>query len=311
MKKEILYEMKSLYRDDFQIVGYRFGSGEKTVAIVGSMRGDEIQQLYVCSQLVAALKTLETKGELDPDCSILVIPSCNPFSMNVGKRFWAMDGTDINRMFPGFDKGETTQRIAAGIFKHLEGYKYGIQLASSYIPGDYVPHVRMLRTGYENTDVAKLFGFPYVSICAPSPFDTVLLNYNWQVWGTSAFSVYAGPTSTIDRKSAMLTEMAVIRFLKRIEVFHKPVKDVGFDSVILDEDNLVRISAKRAGLYCSHTNAGDFVEKGAVIASITDPHDGSLLEQVICPMSGYVFYNYVKPLVFQNSLIFMFVPVDD
>ena len=104
MKKEILYEMKSLYRDDFQIVGYRFGSGEKTVAIVGSMRGDEIQQLYVCSQLVAALKTLETKGELDPDCSILVIPSCNPFSMNVGKRFWAMDGTDINRMFPGLTK---------------------------------------------------------------------------------------------------------------------------------------------------------------------------------------------------------------
>ena len=161
MKKEILFSMKSPYRDDFAIEGYQFGSGEKTVAVVGAMRGDEIQQQYICAKLVAALKELERKGKIADGKGILVIPSCNPFSMNVSKRFWAMDGTDINRMFPGYDKGETTQRIAAALFAQIKDYKYGIQMASFYMPGDFVPHVRMLQTGYE--DVLAQILDPYDS----------------------------------------------------------------------------------------------------------------------------------------------------
>lgn len=110
------------------------------------MRGDEVGQQYVCSQVVKELSNLENKGLIPKDVSIAVIPSCNPFSMNIGKRFWTMDDTDINRMFPGYNLGETTQRIAAGLFEYLQGYEYGIQMASFYMPGDFVPHVRILNT---------------------------------------------------------------------------------------------------------------------------------------------------------------------
>ena len=64
---------------------------------------------------------LENHGFLQKGLSVTVILSANPFSMNIGKRFWAMDDTDINRMFPGYNKGETTQRIAAGLFEKLQG----------------------------------------------------------------------------------------------------------------------------------------------------------------------------------------------
>lgn len=80
----------------------------------------------------------------------MVISSVNPYSMNIGKRFWPTDNTDINRMFPGYDKGETTQRIAAGIFEAIQGYRFGIQLSSFYIPGNFTPHVRMMKTGFED-----------------------------------------------------------------------------------------------------------------------------------------------------------------
>lgn len=40
--------------------------------------------------------------------------------MNIKKRFWPTDNTDINRMFPGYDLGETTQRIAAGVFEVIK-----------------------------------------------------------------------------------------------------------------------------------------------------------------------------------------------
>ena len=117
MKKEVIYEIKSLYRDDFRVTGYEFGEGEKSVCIVGNTRGNEIQQLYVCSQLVKRLKKKEQEGKIKKGHKILVIPSVNTYSTNIQKRFWTTDNTDINRMFPGYDVGETTQRIASGVFE--------------------------------------------------------------------------------------------------------------------------------------------------------------------------------------------------
>ena len=91
MRKEVLYTLKGLYREDFEIEGYRFGGGEKSACIVGAMRGNEMQQLYICSLLINALKELEAHGSITHNHEILVIPSVNKYSMNVGKRFWAID----------------------------------------------------------------------------------------------------------------------------------------------------------------------------------------------------------------------------
>ena len=135
---------------------------------------------------------LENHGFLQKGLSVTVIPSANPFSMNIGKRFWAMDDTDINRMFTGYNKGETTQRIVAGLFEKLQGYEYGIQMASFYMSGEFIPHVRIVKTALDYADEGKAFGLPYVSVSEPAPLDTTLLNYNWQNWNTKAFSLYGG-----------------------------------------------------------------------------------------------------------------------
>ena len=130
MKKKVLFSLKSPYREQLDIVGFKFGHGKKSLAIVGAMRGNEVQQMYVCSRMVQELKKLESKGRIAEDTEILVVPCVNYYSMNIGKRFWAMDNTDINRMFPGYNLGETTQRIADGLFSKLQGYQFGIQMAS-------------------------------------------------------------------------------------------------------------------------------------------------------------------------------------
>ena len=280
MKKEILFEMKSPYRSDFQIIGYRFGSGEKTAAVVGAMRGDEIQQQYIASRLVAALDELDRKGRIAEGRSILVIPSCNPFSMNVSKRFWAMDGTDINRMFPGYDQGETTQRIAAAVFDAIKDYRYGMQLASFYMPGAFVPHIRMLQTGYEDVETASHFGMPYVTTRKPLPFDTTLLNYNWQIWGTKAFSVYAGQSDVIEDSTSTQTVEAILRFLKKEEVIAYKEKTAGYESIVLDEALLQNVRAHKAGIVFRLTEAGRHVEAGETMARILDPYDSSVLEEV-------------------------------
>lgn len=45
METKELFRMKSNYREDMLVQGYRFGKGEKAACIAGAVRGNEIQQL--------------------------------------------------------------------------------------------------------------------------------------------------------------------------------------------------------------------------------------------------------------------------
>lgn len=319
MKIQTIFRMPSPYRDDFRIKAYTFGSGEKTLCIVGSMRGDEFQQQYVASRLVAILKEEEAEGNIADGVSITVIPSVNPSSMNIEKRFWALDGTDINRMFPGYDQGETTQRIASGVFEFIKDFKYGIQLASYYLPGDFLPHVSMIRTGFEDIADAHLFGFPYISVRNPQPFDTVLLNYNWQIWETQAFSLYAGTTDVIDHTMAEMSIDAVSRFMKRknivastfgMTIKRKSRKKATTDdvtSVLINQEDLISIQAPHAGLFLLNVAPGQKVLKGEILARIMHPYEGREVCKVKAPESGTVFFARNKSITFQNTLLFRLI----
>lgn len=290
------------YRDELRVTGYRFGSGEKAACIVGAIRGNEIQQLYVCSQLIKALKELEERKAIVSNHEILGIPSVNQYSMNIEKRFWAVDNTDINRMFPGYDLGETTQRIAAGVFEKAKGYSYGIQFASFYMPGDFVPHVRMMETGYQNASLANLFGLRYVVIRKPRPIDTTTLNYNWQLWDTNAFSVYTKETDNIDEQSARIAVSAVLRFLTRMGILHYNCHS-GYITSVFYENELTTVHASEAGILRRYRFPGEEVRRGDLLAEILDPYEGTAKVQVLAPTDGIIFFSHKKPLVIQKDII--------
>ncbi|MDD2798893.1 MAG: M14 family metallopeptidase [Bacteroidales bacterium] len=306
MEREIIFRMNSPFREEFRIQGFRFGKGKKTIAIVGSIRGDEVQQQFICSQIVKNLMEIEEKGGILPDHEILVIPSVNHFSMNINKRFWAMDNTDINRMFPGYEKGETTQRIAHAVFEEIKQYKYGIQLASFYLPGEFVPHVRMMNTGYQDTDLAKLFGLPFVLVSDAKPYDTAILNYNWQVFGTQAFSVYSGTTDSVHKASAKVAWLAVLRFLHKMKIIHNPIHE-GYNSAIITDSNQVTVKSDRGGILYTFKGANDEVKEGDMLAKVLDPFTGETLSTIISPAKGMIFFAYEKPLISENTVLYKIV----
>ena len=49
MKKDILFTVSSYFRDDMNIMAYRFGKGEKTCAVVGALRGARSKRQAVFS----------------------------------------------------------------------------------------------------------------------------------------------------------------------------------------------------------------------------------------------------------------------
>lgn len=306
MKKVILYEKEGLYRDNFRIVGYQFGQGEKAACIVGNTRGNENQQVFCCSQLVNRLKILEQAGQLNPEKKIMVIPCANPYSLNMKKRFWGIDNTDINRMFPGYDQGETTQRVAAGLFEAVKGYSFGIQFASFYMRGSFVPHVRMMQTGYENVELAEQFGLPYVILRRPRPFDTTTLNYNWQIWETDAFSIYTTQTESIDHASAEQAVEAILRFLSKQELIRYQYQE-GQPSRVINDSNLLTIRARSAGFFENHAAVGTHVRQGDLLSRIIDPCEGYVRSEVLAPADGTVIFAHGEPMTYDCAAIYKLV----
>ena len=304
MKKEVIFSMKNTYRDDFQVVGYHFGrKGSKAACIVGAMRGNEVQQLYICSLLVKKLREIELHGGIIGDNEILVIPSVNYPSMNVDKHFWPTDNTDINRLFPGKKDGETTARLAAGIFEQVKNYSYGIQFGSLHMRGDYAPHVRMMETGYHNPGLANLFGLPYVVIRKPTPYDTATLNYSLQMNGSNAFSIYSAATETIDEESAQQAASSVLRFLTRMGIIRYNSHS-GYIASVIREDDLTNVKTDRAGFFRRIVKPGQEVAMGDVMAEIIEPGSGELVSQILAPTEGVVFFAHSEPLVMERAIIF-------
>ncbi len=309
MREEILFTVDTPYRRSLPVKGWFFGDpAEKTLAVIGALRGNEIQQMHICARLIQALEALERDGQLAPGCGILIIPCANQFSMNVGRRFWAADNTDINRMFPGYDQGETTQRIAARIFEALQGYRYGVHLTSFHLPGDLVPHVRITETGYQRPEEAAAFGLPYILLRRPQPYDTTTLNYNWQIWDTQAFSLYTRGTDHINSEDARQAVEAVLRFLsvKGLSGQEFPAPETA--PLLFQESGLHNVLSTAGGLLLRQCQPGDAVREGDILGEILDPCTCAVLEQLRADCSGKVFFTHRSQLINGHEAAFRILP---
>jgi predicted deacylase len=226
--------------------------------------------------------------------------------MNIGKRFWAVDNMDINRVFPGDEHGDTIKQIAASLFEKVQGYSYGIQFASFYMQGDFIPHVRMMETGYQSASLANLFGMPYVVIRKPKPMDTVTLNYNWQMKGTNAFSIYTNSTDEVDDQSARQAVSSVLRFLTRMGIL-KYNNHSGYIASVINEYDLLPVKTYDSGFYRRLKNPGDPVFHGDLIAEVLDPCEGFVKSQIFSQTDGIIFFAHTAPMVMGNEVVYKII----
>ena len=327
MIQQTVAELALPYRDPFAVQSFSFGIDgagkalgegaaiegfERAACFIAGLRGDEIQQTFICARLVERLSEMEQAGQLVPGKLVTVVPCANPASMGIGWRFWPGDKTDINRMFPGYDKGEATQRVAATLFEHVGGYRYGVHFSSFYLQGDFLPHVRVMHGPGEDGNNGEDFGLPYVLHHVPGSFDTTTLHYNWRLWDTEAYSLYTKETELVDEESAKRVVRAVLRFLNARGIVQWP-DHRGYRATQLSEFALVAVSASTGGIFCPRVQLGDIVREGTVLAAIVDPLNGSEKEVLTSPCFGTVFYKARTPLVNEQTLAFQIVPpnVDD
>ena len=188
----------------------------------------------------------------------------------------------------------------------IKEYSYGIQLTSFYMSGEFVPHVRMMETGYQNASLANLFGLPYVVIRKPTPLDTKTLNYNWQDEMTAAFSVYTNKNDTIDDRSARQAVASVLRFLTRMGIIRYESHS-GYISHVIMEKDLTDVHTLSGGIFEGLVSPGEDVRYGHALAEIIDPYEGFVKETLLAPTDGIVFFAHTEPLIAEGAIAYRLI----
>ncbi|MFZ2891196.1 M14 family metallopeptidase [Sulfuricurvum sp.] len=309
MKRFEILNLQSPNRAPLKVEGFLFGEENDgpSLAIVGAMSGDHINQLYVASRLVDYLRQKENEGKIIG--KILVIPAVNTYALNMGETFWPLDKTDINMMFPGYAEGETTQRIAAKLFEALQGYDYGIILEGRRDQGMCLPYVKIIKSDYEDMESAHDLGMRFVHYRPYSPIETVMLQYNWQLWGTKALSIVFGKNSTIDSEASKEVQESIIRLMSKQKILDIAVFE-GHQSNVIGPENITILKASRAGIFDPLVACGTPIQKGDTLGRITDALSGEKLEKILAPCDGVVTCQYSHPLIFQNSIVFRIASVE-
>ena len=166
-----------------------------------------------------------------------------------------------------------------------------------------------MQTGYEDTNKAKEFGFPYVVLRHPRPYDTTTLNYNWQVWGTSTFSLYTTVTDRIDAGKAKLAVNGILNFMNANHIIQFKAHR-GFLSEVIHDTNLLDIQSTTAGILKRDVKVDDDVFQGQQLAQIVHPYTGDLLETVYSPADGKIFFEHDLPLICENTVLFRLINLE-
>ena len=305
MKKIEILKIESLNRAPLIVEGYLFEGSDAeapSVAIVGAMEGKTILPLYSASKLVDFLKN-ELGDSEKIRGNILIIPSVNHYALNLGERFWPLDKTDLNMMFPGYEQGETTQRIAKRLFDSISGYAYGISLESRSDLSTCIPYVSILRSGYEDIESSKGCGFRFIHHKEMKPTDTVSLQYNWQLWGTKAFSIITPSDETINPNNATRVYEGLIRFLSASKIIKHNVL-LAYDSNIVTDKDIEIIKTPKSGIFIPTKKVGASVVKGETLAKVIHSLEGNVIHKILSPCDGVITCVYKNGLIFENALAF-------
>lgn len=179
-------------------------------------------------------------------------------------------------------------------------------MASFYQEGKFLPHVKMMNTGLADTNLMKNFGLRYGIIRNPRPYDTTTLNYNWQIWETQAFSVYAGDTDNINENQCREVVAAILRFLSSVGIIKAKI-GLGYNTEIIEEAEIAQVKSENSGIFVSTVHAGDMVNVGQELGRIINSINGETDSIIRSEYSGVVYFQYGKPLVNNKNVCYKII----
>lgn len=303
-----LLDMTAPLREPFTIPYHDFGpaGSPPRLALVGGLHGNELNGIFVLSRLAEFLRRIAEGQQSGQQLTgrVIVVPAVNVLGVNTRSRRWPFDKTDINRMFPGYDAGETTQRIAHAVVQATRTAHYRIDVHSSNLDFEEVPQVRLYDPGEDERASAMLFGLPAVIERATDQVFTTTLGHAWRHWGGENFVIQAGRAGDLQLPHCERLFAALMAFLHHSGlVTGLTLADPDQDTHYFRLDQTFALLSDYAGLFVSHVPVGTWVRAGDSIGQVYDAFLGERRSDIRAPVAGLLSGIRRQPLLYEGDLV--------
>lgn len=303
-----LLRMTAPVREPFEIPCHDLGDrgAPPRLAFVAGIHGNELNGVFVLSRLAGFLSDVAagTRPPLKLTARVVVIPAVNVLGVNTRRRAWPFDGTDINRMFPGYDGGETTQRIAWAVLDKTTPAAVRVDIHSSNLDIEELPQVRLYAPTPQEREHARWFGLPAVVERPMNAIFSSTIGHAWRTLGGENYVIQAGHAGDLQLPHCERLFRSLVTFCCRTGVLEGTrIADEDDDTHHFGVRQTLPLIAKRAGVFVSKATIGAWLHTGDVIGYVYDTFDGSLRDEVRAPLPGLLSGLRRYPLLCEGDLV--------
>jgi predicted deacylase len=257
----------------------------------GAIHGDEIQGVEIIRRIMVHPALGKLRGTL------LAVPIVNSFGFLNHTRYMP-DRRDLNRSFPGSDRGSLASLVADLFFREVVlRSQYGIDFHSAALHRINHPQVRLAPGEPELLSMAEAFAPPIILV---SKLREKSLRLCASDAGVKVLLYEGGEALRFDEQSIDVGVRGCLRVMAHLGMVEPPLTAAS-QSVFSDSSNWVR--APEGGILHTIRRAGDRVGKREVIGVVADPL-GANSVPVVAEHDGIIVGRTVLPIVNKGDALF-------
>lgn len=263
----------------------------KTLFVSAAVHGDEITGVEICRRLLRAPQLKRIDGTL------MVIPIVNSIGFLNHSRYLP-DRRDLNRSFPGTEKGSLASRLANLFMKQIvERSDFGIDLHSAAIHRMNMPQIRCSASNTKTIELAEVFGAPIV---ITSKLREGSLRQVAQSKEVEMLLYEAGEGLRFDELSSRVGVSGILRVMGALGMISRPPKPAR-KPVLSALSSWMRAPA--GGLLRTFKAVGEAVVEGDVLGVIADPF-GETEVDITATQSGVIIGRTNLPVINEGDALF-------
>lgn len=268
--------------------------------LAGAIHGDEINGVEIIRRVLNRKSLQNIIGTL------VAVPVVNVFGFIAQTRYLP-DRRDLNRSFPGSEKGSMAARVAHLFLEEVVSKcTHGIDLHTAAIHRDNFPQVRANLDDPEIDRMARAFNAPVI-------IDTTItqgtLRNAAAALGIKVIVYEAGEALRFDEFAIRAGERGIISSMRELGMLAKSKSAYRqVEPFVARSSSWVR--AQKSGILRANRRLGEKVGKGELLGVLSDPF-GSRDEPVSATHEGIIIGRTNLPLVNEGEALFHIARFDD
>jgi predicted deacylase len=295
-------ELPKLYHSpmDLPIRVIRGKKDGPIIFISAAIHGDELNGIEIIRRFRKLNILKKLKG------TIVLIPIVNIYGVMTLSRYMP-DRRDLNRSFPGTNKGSLASRVAKVFFDEIVSKcDLGIDLHTAAIHKSNLPQIRTNIDNEFTYNLAKVFEAPIV---LHSELRDGSLRGEAQEKGIPILLYEAGEALRFDETSIRIGVNGIVNVLRELNMLPAIKKKRKFRNPIIARTSQW-IRSTESGIIRTIKALGDTVEENEIIAYVDEPLGDDSFE-IIATFGGVIIGKSELPLIQEGDAVFHIAKLKD